>query len=202
MNERANGVRSHVGLRPGQAMELHTERLLLRQWREEDLEPISALCADPAVMEFLSAKRDRGTTISRVEAWSSHLSEHGWGNWAIELKQTFEFMGFVGISNLDAGHPFFPGVELAWRLAKRHWGHGYATEGGHACLKVAFDTLGLPEVIATTALGNVRSSAVMVRLGMKGPESTFPHPGVPIDNPLRTHVLYRISRSQWQSRDA
>ena len=106
----------------GQVFEPETKRLLLRQWRDDDLGPMSEICADPEVMHFLSAKRDRETTRSRIAAWSSHISRHGWGFWAAELKQTRTLIGFVGMSYLAEDHPFAPGVELGWRLGKQHWG--------------------------------------------------------------------------------
>jgi RimJ/RimL family protein N-acetyltransferase len=153
-------------------------------------------------MEFLTGKRDRETVFSRIDAWSSGISERGWGFWAAETKETGQLIGFIGLSVPADGHPFLPCVELGWRLARNHWGNGYATEGARACLKVAFELLDLPEVIATTARGNLRSSAVMARLGMRGPETTFEHPGVPMDSPHRMHVLYRISQAQWRGHDA
>jgi RimJ/RimL family protein N-acetyltransferase len=179
-------------------IEPETDRLWLRQWRPEDREPFAEICADAAVMEFLSSSRDRETTFSAIDKWSARISECGWGFWAIELKQAREFIGFVGLQVPAAGHPFLPCVEIGWRLARKHWGNGYASEGGREALKIAFEVLELPEVIATTALPNWRSRAVMERLGMKGPETTFEHPGVPVDNPLRTHVLFRLSRREWQ----
>jgi RimJ/RimL family protein N-acetyltransferase len=185
-----------------QTIEPETARLVLRQWRAEDREPFVAISSDPIVMEFLTSQRDPATILSRIDAWSADISRRGWGFWAAELKQTRELIGFVGLSVPAEGHPFLPSVELGWRLGRKHWGNGYATEGGRACLKIAFEVLELPEVIATTARGNVRSSAVMTRLRMRGPETTFEHPGVPIDSPNRRHVLYRISRSEWQGHDA
>ena len=170
----------------------------MRQWRAGDREPFVAICSDPVVMEFLTGKRDAATILSRVDAWSADISKRGWGFWAAELKQTRQLIGFVGLSIPADGHPFLPCVELGWRLARNHWGNGYATEGARVCLKIAFEVLQLPEVIATTASGNLRSSAVMARLGMRGPETTFEHPGVPIDSPHRRHVLYRLFRSAWQ----
>jgi RimJ/RimL family protein N-acetyltransferase len=183
-------------------IQLETDRLWLRQWRDEDREPFAALCADPTVMEFLSSSRDRATAYAAIDKWSVRLAERGWGFWAAELKETREFIGFVGLQVPATPHPFLPCVEIGWRLAAKHWGHGYATEGGRSALRVAFQMLELPEVIATTALGNSRSRAVMERLGMRGPETTFQHPGVPPDNSLRTHMLFRLSRNEWEEHAA
>lgn len=179
-------------------IEPETVRLRLRQWRDEDREPFAALCSDPKVMEFLSSSRDRATAYAAIDKWSALLAGRGWGFWAVELKTANEFIGFVGLQVPATPHPFLPCVEIGWRLSAAHWGYGYATEGGHCALKVAFQTLELPEVIATTALGNVRSRAVMERLGMRGPEAAFQHPGVPLENPLRTHILFRLSQKEWK----
>jgi RimJ/RimL family protein N-acetyltransferase len=183
-------------------IEPETDRLRLRQWRTDDYDPFVLICSDPVVMQFLTKSRDRATTLSRIDSWSAAITERGWGFWAAEVKETSELIGFVGLSVPADGHPFLPCVELGWRLARNHWGKGYATEGARACLKVAFEVLELPEVIATTALGNSRSSAVMERLRMRGPETTFEHPGVPTDSPNRMHKLYRLSRAEWERHDA
>ena len=180
-----------------QPLALATARLLLRQWRQSDRDPFSALCADPKVMEFLSSARDRATSAAAIERWSNRIQEVGWGFWAIEHRGRGEFLGFAGLQVPAEGHPYLPCVEIGWRLAAEYWGHGYASESAQAVLRVAFAELALPEVIATTAAGNRRSSAVMHRIGMRGPEATFQHPGVSEGNPLRTHILYRITREQW-----
>lgn len=179
-------------------IEPETQRLWLRQWRAEDREPFAAMCRDPTVMAYLSSPRDRATTFAAIDTWSTLLGKRGWGFWAVELKKTKEFVGFVGLQVPAEGHPFLPCVEIGWRLGVEHWGRGYATEGARAALRVAFERLDLAEVIATTALGNARSRAVMERLHMRGPEMQFEHPRVPIDSPLRTHMLFRISRAEWQ----
>ncbi len=180
-----------------QPLELVTSRLLLRQWRESDRDPFAALCADQRVMEFLSSARDQATSNAAIDRWSNRIQEVGWGFWALEHKATGTFLGFTGLQIPAESHPYLPCVEIGWRLAAEYWGHGYASESAKAVLRVAFENLGFPGVIATTAAGNQRSSAVMRRIGMLGPEATFQHPGVPEGNPLRTHILYRITREVW-----
>jgi RimJ/RimL family protein N-acetyltransferase len=182
-----------------QSIEFETERLSVRQWRDSDREPFAALCSDPKVMEFMGTLHDRATSDGRIDKWSARIQEVGWGVWAVELKQGGEFIGFTGLQVPAEGHPFLPCVELGWRLAAAHWGRGYATEAANGVLRVAFDALALPELIATTAVGNRRSSEVMKRLGMRGPELTFQLPRVPEDNLLGRHVLFRLSREQWRA---
>jgi len=178
---------------------LESERLLLRQWRETDREPWAALCADPEVMEFLGAPRNRETSDAAIDKWRDRISDQGWSFWALEIKQTAEFVGMAGLQVPAEPHPYLPCIEVGWRLARAHWGCGYASEAAMRALRFAFEVLQVPEVIATTAKNNVRSSAVMRRIGMLGPQETFIHPGVREGSLLREHVLYRISRQRFYS---
>ena len=178
--------------------EYQTERLFLRQWKAADREPFGLICADPEVMRFfISSVLDRATSDARIEKWAKLIEKDGWGFWALELKANGAFIGFAGLQIPAENHPYMPCVEIGWRLARAYWGHGYATEAAMGVLNVAFGKLHMQEIIATTALGNNRSSAVMRRVGMLGPEATFCFPDVPATNPLRHHVLYRVSREQW-----
>jgi len=169
--------------------ELRTDRLVLRQWREADVLPWAAMNADPLVREFFPQVMNYEQSAGSVEAFRAELAERGWGWWALEVAATGEFIGFAGLDPVDEEMPF-DGVEVGWRLARSAWGHGYATEAGHACLDHGFGVLGLPEILAVTAAGNHRSRAVMHRLGMTyDPADDFEDPT--IDGPLRYSVLYR-----------
>lgn len=172
---------------------LETDRLALRQWKETDRDPWAALCTDSEVMEFLSSPRDRATSDAAIDKWRDRINEQGWSFWALELKTTGAFLGMAGLQIPAEPHPYLPCIEIGWRVARAHWGHGYASEAATNALRFAFEQLRAPEVIASTAQHNWRSSAVMRRIGMSGPEVTFIHPGVPEGSPLRVHVLYRIS---------
>lgn len=187
-------------------MQLHiaqTDRLTLRQWQDSDRKPFADLCADPEVMKFfLSSVLDPKIANERINKWSKLIAARGWGFWAVELTENRKFLGFAGLQAPDDTHPFSPCVEIGWRLAREYWGRGYASEAATGVLSFAFDALGLPDVIATTAVGNHRSSAVMKRIGMKGPESLFRFLAVPKENPLGDHVLYRITSEEWRARGA
>lgn len=178
-------------------MELETARLLLRHWRESDREPFAAMNADPAVMEFFPALQSRAASDASVDAWQTELEERGWSNWAVELRSTRQFIGFVGLSVPRRVLPFSPCVEVGWRLARAHWGRGYATEAARAVLRFGFERLALPEIVSFTAVPNVRSRAVMERIGMRDTHQDFEHPAVPEGSPLRAHCLYRINRDEW-----
>jgi RimJ/RimL family protein N-acetyltransferase len=175
------------------AISLHTARLLLRGWRDEDGAAFAEMSADPTVMQYLVPLSDRG---SSVEAWvaraRAHWDEHGFGQWVVELPGAARFIGVIGLGIVSYEAAFTPAVEVAWRLARAYWGHGYATEAARAALDYGFGELGLSEIVALTVPANQRSRRVMERLGMtRSPGDDFDHPRVP-EGPLQRHVLYRL----------
>jgi RimJ/RimL family protein N-acetyltransferase len=179
-----------------QLLELETDRLRLRQWTLADRAPFAVLNSDPRVMEYLSEPLTRAASDALAERCQSLLQEKGWGLWAVEHKATGEFAGFVGLHTPPAALPFSPCVEIGWRLAANHWGRGLATEAAREALRAGFEVLGLPSIVSFTALGNVRSRAVMERLGMRE-AGTFGHPHVAEGSPLRMHCLYRLERDAY-----
>jgi RimJ/RimL family protein N-acetyltransferase len=173
--------------------ELRTGRLLLRQWRDTDLDPWAAMNADPEVREFFPGLLTREEARRSMQRFAGALAERGWGWWAIEVVATGEFIGFAGLDPVEPGMPV-DGVEIGWRLARAAWGHGYATEAARAVLAYGFDRLDLPEIVAIAAAGNTRSHAVMRRLGMThDPASDFDDPTSP-RGPLRPSVVHRLRR--------
>lgn len=178
-----------------------TSRLVLRGWRSSDREPFAAVCADPEVMRYFPAVLDRAASDALAARASAQVDECGYGLWAVELAVSGEFIGFIGLAPVPAGVPGHGGLEIGWRLAKEHWGRGYATEGARAALDIAFEELAVPEVHSFTAIGNLRSRRVMERLGMER-VGEFDHPSVPVGSPLRRHVLYRITAPMWAARAA
>lgn len=179
--------------------ELRTERLALRRWREADLATFAALNADPAVTEFLVGPLTRAESDDMVARIEGTFDERGFGLWAVEVAadgpDAGAFAGFVGLWPTGFQAHFTPAVEVGWRLARAHWGRGYATEAARASLADGFARLGLPEVVSFTAAVNVRSRRVMERLGMtRDPAHDFDHPRLPPGHRLRPHVLYRITR--------
>ena len=173
--------------------ELKTDRLLLRQWRDDDLDEWAAMNADPDVREFFPGLLTREQAAASLRRFHDDLADRGWGWWAVEVADTGRFIGMAGLDPVDPGLPFH-GVEAGWRLARFAWGRGYATEAARAVLAYGFDTLRLGEILAAAAVGNVRSHAVMRRLGMTNdPADDFDDPTV-LPGPLRRSVLYRIRR--------
>ncbi|WP_371404874.1 GNAT family N-acetyltransferase [Kribbella sp. NBC_00662] len=180
--------------------DLTTDRLLLRQWRDSDREPFAALNADPAVMEHFPALQTREQSDALIDRNIPELDGRGWGLWALEVKDTGEFIGFTGLNVPSFDAPFLPGVEIGWRLSKGAWGNGYATEAARAALAYAFGPAGLDELVSFTATTNLPSQRVMQRIGMVHDEAgDFDHPRIEEGHRLRRHVLYRIDRAQWES---
>lgn len=180
-----------------QLIEFETERLRLRQWLPSDREPFAELNADARVMEFFPSTLERAASDALADRCEALIAEHGWGFWAAETRKTGEFIGFVGLHVPPPELPCSPCVEIGWRLAFQYWGQGLATEAARGALQVGFDELRLQEIVSFTAVHNIRSRAVMERLGMSETDTTFGHPALPIDSPLREHCLYRLSQEQW-----
>lgn len=170
-----------------------TKRLLLREWRDADLDPFVAINADPVVMQFFPETYTEERTHRFVERIRERWAELGYGLWAVERKDSGRFIGYIGLWPATFPAHFTPAVEVGWRLAADQWGHGYATEGARAALDYGFNTVGLDEIVSFTAAINVRSWRVMERLGMRRDvDGDFEHPNVPEGHPTRPHVLYRI----------
>jgi RimJ/RimL family protein N-acetyltransferase len=178
---------------------LRTDRLLMRGWRVDDLAPFAALNADPEVMEHFPATQTRAESDAFVrDRMVPMFDMHGFGPWAVERLDTGELIGFVGLMEQTFPAPFTPAVEVGWRLARPHWGHGFASEAAEESLRFGFEVAGLAEIVSMTVPANVRSRAVMERLGMnRDPRDDFDHPRVPADSPLVRHVLYRLTRARW-----
>lgn len=180
---------------------ISTERLVLRRWRDADRAPFAALNADPAVMEYLPVVLDRPQSDAFVDRIEAHFDQHGYGLWAVDVKDGDACVGFVGLSNAGFDAAFTPAVEVGWRLARSAWGHGYASEAARRALAFAFDEAGLDEVVSFTVPHNTRSRAVMERIGLsRDPAEDFDHPRLPPGHVLRRHVLYRISQATWRAR--
>lgn len=173
---------------------LTTARLVLRPWRDDDLAPFAALNADPRVMEFFPAVLSRAESDALAARIRLHMEAHGFGLWAVEVPGEAPFIGFVGLMTVSPSLPCAPAVEVGWRLAREHWGRGYATEAARAAVEFGLGALGLDEIVSFTAERNRPSRGVMERLGMThSPAEDFEHPAIPAGHPLQPHVLYRLA---------
>ena len=170
--------------------EIPTERLLLRRWIAADRDPFADMNADRRVMEHFPSVLTRAESDAMVERIEAHFERHGFGLWAVEVRAGSPFIGFVGLSVPAFQAHFTPCVEVGWRLAAEHWGHGYATEAARAAVKFGFGELALKEIVSFTVPENERSRRVMERLSMThDPMDDFDHPTQPDQ---RRHVLYRL----------
>lgn len=142
---------------------MKTQRLLLRQWKETDFEPFARLNADADVMKFFPKILTHNESYALATKFKELINQNGWGLWAVELLETGEFIGTIGLKpiHLDSA------LEIGWRLAKEHWGNGYATEGALEALQYGFETLKFETIVSITMQTNLRSQAVMKKIGMK-----------------------------------
>ena len=168
-----------------------TDRLTLRNWRSSDLEPWIAMNADPEVMAHFPAVLAPSDSEAMLFANQALVTDKGWGLWAVERRSDGAFLGFTGLMQLRESNPLAPGVEIGWRFARHAWGAGYASEAARAALAFGFERLTLPEIVAFTATGNLRSQAVMDRVGMSRREDLdFDHPALPRGHVLERHVVW------------
>jgi len=176
---------------------LNTEKLILRQWHVDDYQPFAKLNANSEVMAFYPNKLTTFESDRFAQKLESLIKKRGWGLWAGECKVDSQFIGYIGLHDTEATLPFYPRIEIGWRLSRAYWGNGYATEGAKAAMQFAFEVLLLDEVISFTSVKNSRSQAVMRRLGMMNTGENFEHPAIPEGHPLREHVYYKMIRSDW-----
>jgi len=179
-------------------IETVTSRLRLRQWKDSDFPIFSKMNASSKVMKYYPNVLNEAESNDMALKFKALIEQRGWGFWAIERLEDSKFIGFIGLHEPTYDLPVTPCVEIGWRLDKEYWGKGYATEGGRACLKIAFNNLNLPEVYSFTSLSNKKSQAVMESIGMKNTNKNFEHPMIPENHPLREHYLYKAVRGSWE----
>lgn len=170
---------------------IETGRLILRAPDDADRAALAAMNADPRVAATLGSALTREESDAMVDRIRVHIGLHGWGFWAVERKADRMVIGLTGLLSMGEDLPPGPAVEIGWRLAYDAWGGGYATEAARAALAWGFAHIRAPEIIAITARTNLRSQAVMRRIGMvPDPTRDFDHPRLAEDHPLRGHVTF------------
>jgi RimJ/RimL family protein N-acetyltransferase len=168
---------------------IDTPRLGLREWKDSDTPVFIEMNRDEKVMEFFPSLLSQEETRAMMGRIKTFLAENKFGLWAVERKDTNEFIGFNGLSIPRFRTDFTPCVEIGWRLAQRHWGYGFATEAATACLDYGFKTLKLKEITSFTSVLNTKSINVMKKIGMHFIKN-FEHPAIEDGHKLKTHVLY------------
>ena len=149
-------------------VEVETERLLLRRWRDEDLEPYARMCADPEVMRFIG----NGSVLTREESdgqilrFLRHWDERGFVLWVLEEKEGGAFVGFAGLAHQEDWVEGAHKTEVGWRLDRAFWGRGLATEAARASVAYGFETLGLERIISIIQPENRASRRVAEKAGL------------------------------------
>jgi ribosomal-protein-alanine N-acetyltransferase len=175
-----------------------TQRLHLRQWLPSDIAPFATMNKDATVMQYFPKTLTDDETLAMVERINAHFEEHGYGLFAVEQKLTKEFIGYTGFAIPAFESYFTPCIEIGWRFKNEVWGQSFATEAAMACLRYGFETLGFDKVFSFTAVVNTKSEKVMQRIGMRH-IGYFDHPKVEKSSVLCRHVLYRITKEEFDA---
>lgn len=170
---------------------IETERLILRHWKEEDRKPFAEMNGNPNVMKYFPSTLSTEESSAFVDRINSEFEETGYGLYAVETKDTGEFIGYVGFHRFTFDAPFSPNWEIGWRISDKFWHKGYATEAATACINYAREKKMCTTLYSFTAVPNIPSENVMKRIGMSY-EMTFMHPKLPHGHRLKEHKLYSI----------
>lgn len=176
---------------------IETERLLLRRWAPRDRAPFAALNGDPEVMRHFPATLSPAESDAMVGRLEDRWAADGFAFAVAERKADGAFLGMVGLARVHFPLPRTPdgAIEVGWRLARAHWGQGYATEAARGWLDWGFATEAPSEIVAFAVPENAPSHAVMRRLGMApDPARAFDHPKLPPGHRLRRHLLFSVRR--------
>lgn len=177
-----------------------SERLGFRNWQESDIPKMAKLNANPNVMEFFPSTQNETQTANFVHRMQQHCDEKGFCYFAVDILETGDFIGFIGMMSQDYEAPFTPCVDIGWRLVEQFWNNGYATEGANACLDFAFNTLKINTIISVASEINVNSTNVMRKIGMIK-IGNFEHPKLLGNERLKNCVWYEIKNTKNQKKN-
>ena len=173
-----------------------TPRLILGPWRDEDRAAHARMMADPEVTHDYPAPRTRAEADARFEHYLDGWKRDGFGRWVVKLRSDGGYLGDTGITRLAADDQLGPVLEIGWRLRRDAWGHGYVTEAAVAALDDIFQKTEDDDVFSYTGSENLRSRAVMERLGLERAEH------LDFDRPNDRAVVYVARRATWLTRPA
>ncbi len=174
---------------------LETTRLVLRLPTPDDLDPLAVINADPQVMRFIGdgTTRSREETAAGIARALAQWDERGFGMFAVDIKDSGQFIGWVALAEPAFLPEVLPAVEIGWRLGRPHWGHGYATEAAQAVMRFGFFTVRLDRIISIRDLANDASRRVMEKLGMRFDHQTVvPATGQPV-------AVHAITRTEYHA---
>ena len=163
---------------------LYTDRLVLRRWRNADIAPFAAICADEEVMRYIGdgSTRTREQAAASVARFESDWEKKGYGLYAVAYRDDDRLIGFAGFSQPDFLPEIMPSVEIGWRFGREHWGHGYATEAAREALKYGLDELRLTTIVSVFQSANEASRRIVRKLGMQFDRQTCdPSCGRPVE---------------------
>jgi len=174
-------------------MLIETDRIRLRAWKDKDRAPFAELNRDSDVMRYLGHAMSREQSDAAIDNQMALMNAGEPAFWATATLEEDALIGCIGVKRVTFEAPFTPCYEIGWRLAREHWGKGYATEGAKAALELGFNHWNLPIIHSFTVPANVKSQRVMRKIGMSRVEDgDFEHPSLTKDDPLLRHVLFAI----------
>ncbi|MBS1626408.1 MAG: GNAT family N-acetyltransferase [Bacteroidetes bacterium] len=169
-----------------------TERLIVRDWKPTDTSTFIAMNQNSKIMQYFPYILNTKDSLLFLDKIEQHFKKYGYGLFALERKDTNEFIGYTGFWHPSFEAHFTPCIEIGWRLNNTVWNKGFATEAATACLDYAFNKIKLTEIFSFTSIHNKPSERVMQKIGMQFID-TFNHPSIPTNHFLQKHILYKIS---------
>ncbi len=171
---------------------IETKRLILRSWKDEDRVAFAEINSNENVMRYFPTRLSVAESDAFVDRIMAEIDKYGIGLYAVEIKKTGEFMGYVGFHRFNFNVEFAPGWEIGWRISDKFWHNGFATEAALGCIEYVRKNHLLDKLYSFTAIPNIPSENVMKRIGMIY-QGTFMHPALPEENWLREHKLYALN---------
>lgn len=146
-------------------MVLETKRLILREMALYDVDDLFEVFSDPEAMQFYPQPFDRQMTQTWIERNVQRYTQHGFGLWALILKQTGKLIGDCGlvVQEVDGVEE----IEIGYHICRDLWGKGLATEAAQACRDYGFSQLGFDKLISLISPGNIASRRVAEKNGMR-----------------------------------
>ncbi|WP_177168030.1 GNAT family N-acetyltransferase [Marininema mesophilum] len=177
---------------------METKRLVLGDWEPGDLALFTNLHQDPQAMKYFPKLYNEKEVAEMINRYKDHQESRGWSIFSLRLKENKQFIGCIGLLYRDFPAHFTPCVEIGWKISPMYWNQGYATEAAKKLLHKGFTDYGLTEIISFTVPQNVASRRVMEKIGLiHDKEGDFQHTRLTKDHPLSWHVLYRLTKEQY-----